>query len=443
VLTSCVDVLNWIFAFLVLGSVVTAAFSGTMESVSQASMASAKGAVELALGLIGQLALWLGFMAVLREAGALRALSRALSPLLRRLFPDVPRDHPALSAISLNLAANFLGMSNAATPFGLKAIAELETLNPSPGVATNAMALFLAINTSCLALPLVAVAVRATAGARHPGAIIVPSLLASAVGCSFAIVVAKLLERAPAFRLGHRTNGQAPIPPAAKHDVTSMGREAVAAPVEAGSPSALGWALAAAVVAILLGAAGRELWRAAPGAHGAAIKAMLESWLIPLLMSTVVLIGIGQRVRVYEAFVEAAKEGFQIAVSLIPYLVALLVGVGMFRASGALDGLVHLLTPITQAVGFPAEALPMALIRPLSGSGALAVMTDTMKAQGPDSFVSFLVSVMNGTSETTFYILAVYYGSVGVKAIRHTLVACLLADLMGIVAATVVCRMFY
>jgi spore maturation protein SpmA len=434
-------VLNWVFAILVVGSVLTAAFNGTMADVGNASMASAKSAVELAISLVGQMALWLGFLAVLREAGVMGSLARVLRPLMQRLFPEVPEDHPAIGAMIMNLAATMLGLSNAATPFGLKAIAELNSLNKRPGVATNSMALFLAMNTAGLTLlPLPAIAVRASLGSLSPGAIIVPNLLASSVALATAVLLAKLLERAPFFSV-ERAPGDGAVEFVSPRPASSA--EVQASEMETSSADRTRLSVALAIVLLLCFAMARQLWLGKPGQGWAITRALLSDWVLPLLMTATILVGFARRVKVYEVFVQAAKEGFQVAVTLIPYLVAILVAVGMFRASGALDGLVHAVGPVTRALGFPAEALPMALIRPLSGSGALGVMTEALKTYGPDSFLGQLISVLNGSSETTFYILAVYYGSVQVRSIRHTLAACLVADLFGVVAATVTCRLFF
>jgi spore maturation protein SpmA len=433
--------LNGIFVALVAGAVLVAAFSGTMPAVNDAALEEAKHAVEVLLKLVGVMALWLGFMRVLRDAGVMSSIARSLAPVLRRLFPDVPRDHPAMGAIVLNLAANVLGLGNAATPFGLKAMRELDTLNPRRGVATNAMALFLAINTSGLAvLPLGAIAVRASLGSTNPAGIIVPSLIASACATAAAIAVAKLLERWPLFaaeRAVVRDSNDGASPPGIDFAALDAA-ERIAAPGARMEPAR---ALLFAAFAIALSIAIARAFWAEPGFETA--KAMLSSWLLPALMAAIVLTGFARRIPVYDSFIAGAREGLQIAVTVLPYLIAILVGVGLFRASGALDAVMGAVEPATSLVGFPAEALPMALIRPLSGSGALAVMTETMSHYGPDSFVGFLVSVINGSSETTFYVLALYLGSVGVRASRHTVLACLAADFAGVAAALAASRAFF
>lgn len=437
--------MNWIFLGLIVISVLTGAFTGHMGAVTQAGIDSAKSAVDLSLALIGQMALWLGFFSVLREAGLISGVARLLSPVMRRLFPDVPADHPALGAMIMNLAANVLGLGNAATPFGLKAMRELDTLNTRRGVATNSMALFLAINTSGVAvLPLGAVAVRAALGSKDPAGIILPTLIATTCSTIVAVLVARLLQNRARFapeRYADVTVDEAAAP---THNAEALREaEALAArrPEAPGWKVALGWAIAAAtVVALGLHIAGL------PAEMGAmeATRGILGEWLLPLLMLAIVTLGFGRNVKVYEAFVSGAKEGFQVCIVIIPFLVAILVAVGMFRASGAMGAVTGAAGPLLAAAGgFPVEALPMALVRPLSGSGALAVMTEAMKTYGPDSFIGYLVSTINGGTETTFYVLALYFGSVQVKSLRHTLLACIAADVMGPTAAFLACKAMF
>ncbi len=433
--------LNGIFVALVTGAVLVAAFSGQMPAANDAALGAAKQAVEVLLKLVGVMALWLGFMRVLRDAGVMASLARALAPVLRRLFPEVPPDHPAMGAIVMNLAANVLGLGNAATPFGLKAMRELEALNPRPGVATNAMALFLAINTSGLAvLPLGAIALRASLGSKNAAGIIVPSLIASACATVAAIATAKLLERWPRFAAARavvrESNGDgAPLAP----DSSAFDAAERLAAADARMEPARAWLFVAFVSALSFAVTGA--FCAEPTFETA--KSMLSTWLLPALMAAIALGGFARRVPVYDAFIAGAREGVQIAVTVLPFMIAILVGVGLFRASGALDALIGAVAPLTSLAGFPAEALPMALIRPLSGSGALAVMTETMSHYGPDSFVGFLVCVINGSSETTFYVLALYLGSVGVRASRHTVLACLAGDLAGVAGALLASRAFF
>ena len=417
-----------------------------MPKVSEAGMASAKTAVDLAIGLAGQMTLWLGFMGVLREAGLMSMLARVLKPLMVRLFPEVPPDHPAMGAMIMNFAANMLGLANAATPFGLKAMSELDKLNPRRGVATNAMALFLAINTSGLAvLALGAVAVRATVGSRDAAGIILPSFLATSCTCVFAIFFCKLTEKMKAFAVESvpETPSEVPSTVARPGDAAAMQRaEEIAAPRAPAQGPRL-WVVVA-VFGVLAAAIVRHFLKAPPELSRFEVaRSMLSEWLLPTLMLAIVTFSMGRKVKVYETFVASAKEGFQIAVTIIPFLVAILVAIGMFRASGAMDVIVAALGPYTRSVGFPPEALPMALMKPLSGSGALAVMIETMKSYGPDSFIGYLVSVLNGSMETTFYVLAVYYGSIQVRVLRHTVVTCLAADLAGIIGATAITHLFF
>jgi len=435
-------VLNGIFVALVAAAVLAAAFAGEMPAANDAAIAAAKSAVDVTIGLVGVMALWLGFMRVLREAGFLGALARGLRPVLQRLFPDVPPDHPAMGAIVLNLAANVLGLGNAATPFGLAAMRELDQLNPRPGVATNAMALFLAINTAGIAvLPLGAIAVRASLGSANAAGIVAPSLVASACATLAAIAAAKWLERRRRFAMERaelpEPRGSAAAAPFAElRGFEEAQRLAAAAPLA--DPLRRGLALA---FALALSAALARAFYLAPSLETA--KSVLSSWLLPALMAAIALAGFARRVPVYDAFIAGAREGLGIAVAILPFMLAILVAVALFRASGALDALTAALAPLTGLVGFPAEALPMALIRPLSGSGALAVMTETMQHYGPDSFPGFLVCVINGSSETTFYVLALYLGSVGVRASRHTVIACLAGDLAGLAGALAASRVFF
>ena len=434
--------LNWIFLLLVVGGTLTAALTGTMEPVTKASADSAKSAVELAIGLVGQMALWLGVMKVLEEAGMMRAVAKVLAPVMRRLFPDVPEDHPAMGAMIMNLAANMMGLGNAATPFGLKAMMELNKLNAHPGVATNAMSLFLAINTSGVAvLPLGIVAVRASMGATNITGIILPSILATSCSTITAIIVCKIVERLHYFAVSR----YAVAPVEIKQPEQIKGMEQAEAIAHQAKPTIM-WRLMASICVfgvLALGVVLEARSVTSAGELGDLAKNILSAWLLPVIMVSILLIGFWKGVKVYEALITGAKEGFNICITIIPFLVAILVAIGMFRASGALDFLVKGVAPVTNLIGMPAEALPMAFIRPLSGSGALAVVVDTMKTHGPDSFVGFLVCVMNGSMETTFYVLALYFGSVGVRETRHTLIPCLAADAAGIMGALVFSRIFY
>lgn len=431
--------LNGLIVFAALASVFLAALSGQMQALTDAIVSSARGAVELAIGLIGLMAFFLGLMRVIEEAGALRHLARLLGPVMRRLFPGVPVHSPAMSAMILNIAANMLGLANAATPFGIKAMEELDKLNGERGTATNAMVLFLAINTSALALlPSGVVSMRAAVGSENAAGIFFPTWFASGCATLVGVTAAVLLSRLPACR---RTE-----PPPAQE----------ARPAEAGgaglsddeAPAARepmpGRRRAARLFWLALGALlGRFVWQHRTDPPFDLLAAVTSAWMLPMVVAVLVTYGWTRGVRVYDALVAGARQGFDVAVRIIPYLVAILVVVGMFRASGGIDLITTVLSPLTALVGLPAEALPMALLRPLTGSGAYAVMAEIMTASGPDSLVGYMVSTFQGSTETTFYTLAVYYGAVGIRRTRHTVPACLLADAAGIVGAVFIVNLMF
>lgn len=394
-----------------------------MEALSKAMVDSAAGSVELAFGLVGVMTLFLGLMKVAEKGGLLTVIARLIRPLMARLFPEVPPEHPAMGAMILNLSANVLGLGNAATPFGIRAMQELNRLNPTPGTATDAMALFLAINTSSVTLlPTGVIALRAAAGSADPAGILPTTLFATACSTVTAIIAVKLLRRLT----------RKPLPCPA--DAPPPADEGPAEPPEVLPDTAQGaypvWASVLALTGILT-------LIPVTVAYGRSIS----PWILPGLMAGFLIFGLCRRVRVYEAFVDGAKDGFQVAVKIIPYLVAILVAVGMLRASGAMDLMVGALGPWTAQVGLPAEALPMALMRPLSGSGAFAILASVINdpAIGPDSYTGYLVSTLQGCTETTFYVLAVYFGAVQVRRIRYTLAAGLIADLAGVAASVAAC----
>jgi spore maturation protein SpmA len=433
--------LNAIWLGLVLIAVVYAAFTGTMPAVTKAAFESAEYAIATVIKLTGFMIFMLGAMRVASDGGLLAAIARGLAPVLRRLFPEVPPDHPAMGAMVMNLASNMLGLGNAATPFGLKAMVELNKLNPYPGVATDPMVLFLVINSTALHLmaPTGTMAVRAAAGSASPGAIWVPTLIATLCSTLGGVATVYLLR-------GRARYAARPLADAEPIAATATGFEVPDAiappPAPAASParSALAAAIGIALFAGVLSAI------AVPGPERTsfeAAKEVAEQWLIPLLVAGLLLVGLRSGVRIYESMVAGAREGLDVVVRIVPYLVVILVAVGMFRASGALDLVIGALDPLTSAIGFPAEALPMALLRPLSGSGAFAVMAEILKTQGPDSFVGMLTSTLQGSTETTFYVLTLYCGSVGVREMRHAIVACLVGDLAGFAGATAACHLFF
>jgi spore maturation protein SpmA/spore maturation protein SpmB len=420
-----------------LSSIAVAAFTGRFDVMVKQLVEQASFAVEFTLGLIGVMALFLGLMHVAREGGLLAWVARKLGPVLTRLFPDVPADSPAMSAMIMNLSANVLGLGNAATPFGLKAMVELEKLNPRPGVATDAMALFLAINTTSVTLlPTGVIAVRAALGSEAPAAIWVPTLVATTASTLTAIVSCLAFRR--------RTPQSAALGAAAAASAAAAPPEP--APSEAlpepREPATGAARLLIAGFSVLLVAA--FAWRAwnAPSA-GAFAQEVSSHWLLPVLVAFLLLVGVAGRVKVYETAIVGMREALDVGVRIVPFLVAIFSAIAMFRASGAMDLLIGALEPVTSVVGMPAEALPMALLRPLSGSGAFGLMSEIMKTHGPDSFVGNLVSTLQGSTETTFYVLAVYYGAAGIRTARYTLAACLIGDFVGFATATAMCHAFF
>lgn len=409
--------MNVVFFALVLLAVLSAAWLDgsallagetpkTMAAVGDAIFDGAKSSVTLAIGLAGAMTLFLGLMKVVEAAGGLDALARLIRPVLVRLFPDVPANHPAMGAIVMNISANVLGLGNAATPFGIKAMQELETLNKHPGTATNAMVLFLAINTSGVAvLPTGVMAMREAAGSADPGAIFVPTLAASALNTIVAVLAAKGFSRL--FR--------PPVPPE-HHTVKESWLDLVPLVLVTGAFGAL-------VGVVYL------------------YKQVASAWIIPMLVLGMLALGVARGVRVYEVFIEGARDGFNSAIRIVPYLVAILTAVGMFRASGAMDRVVSFVGPVVQLVGMPPEVLPLALLRPLSGSGAYALTGEITKTYGPDTFIAQVAGTMQGTTETTFYVLAVYFGAVGISKTRHAVPTGLMSDLSGVLAAVWACHL--
>lgn len=386
-----------------------------MAGLAAGMVEKAAGAVTLSLGLVGVIALFLGLMKVAEEGGLLTIIARTVRPLMIRLFPDVPAHHPAMGAMILNMSANALGLGNAATPFGIRAMQELDKLNPHKGTATNAMALFLAINTSSVTLlPTGVIALRAAAGSTDPAGILPTTLVATICSTTVAILAAKLYQRFSAV-------------PATAGDAAP---EALPETAEAVTDAYPGW-VSALVLAGIAGLVPLTIF------WGKAIA----PWIIPGLMVVLLGFGFARGVRIYEAFVEGARDGFKVAIRIIPYLVAILVAVGMLQASGTMALLIGAIGPLTTSFGLPPEALPMALLRPLSGSGAYGILAAILQdpAIGPDSYTGYLVSTFQGTTETTFYVLAVYFGAVQIRRVRHALAAALTADVAGIAAAIAIC----
>ncbi len=395
-----------------------------MKDVTNSSLSIAGEAVKIALGLIGIMALWLGVMKVAEEAGLISFLARILKPVMKRLFPEIPSDHPAIGSMIMNISANMLGLGNAATPFGLKAMEEMEELNPNKGVASNSMITFLAINTAGLTLiPATAIAVRAAAGSSNPAIIIGTSIFGAACATIAGVSAAKLVEKFSTSGLGFSLW------------IKSNLRFFIGI-------------LLALIIVLVFSFTGilKSVFSALSFLSVIDFKGIIETLsvlAIPFLILVFIGYGAIKQVRVYETFVEGAKEGFNIAVKIIPYLVAMLVGIAIFRAGGAMDWLIQILNPITSAIGLPAEALPMALMRPLSGSGSLGIMAENLSVYGPDSFIGILVSTFFGSTETTFYVLAVYFGAVNIRNTRHALPVGLIADACGILGALFIVRLLF
>ena len=408
-------VLNYIWiAFFLIAFVVatvkllflgdTSVFPAIMDSTFETS----KTAFEISLGLTGVLALWLGIMRVGEQGGVVRAIARVLGPVFQKLFPEIPKNHPVVGNIFMNLSANMLGLDNAATPLGLKAMEGLQELNTKKDTASNSMIMFMVLNTSGLTIIPVSILVyRAQMGAAAPTDVFVPILLATFFSTLAGIIVTSLYQR---INLFNRTL------------LLTLG------------------GLSAAVAGIIWGFSRLD------GAMMNLVGTTAANVLLFIIIICFLLAGIKQRVNVYEAFVEGAKGGFETAVRIIPYLVAMLVGIGVFRASGAMDWLIEGVEWLVRLTGFDAEwvgALPTAIMKPLSGSGARGMMVDAMQTYGADSFVGRLSCIFQGSTDTTFYILAVYFGSVGIRHTRHAVTCGLLADLAGIFAAIGICYLFF
>ena len=408
-------VLNYIWiAFFVVAFVIgliQLIFFGNYDvfpAMMDSTFASSKTAFEISLGLTGVLSLWLGIMKIGEKGGMVNMLARVLSPVFCKLFPDIPKGHPVTGSIFMNIAANMLGLDNAATPLGLKAMEQLQELNPKKDTATNPMIMFLVLNTSGLTLIPVSIMVyRAQMGAAQPTDIFVPILLATFFSTLAGIIVTSFYQR---INLINRTmlltlGGASLLVASIIWGFSTMSKEQV----DLVSTSAANILLMTIIVGFILA-------------------------------------GVRKKVNVYDAFIEGAKDGFQTAVRIIPYLIAILVGIGVFRASGAMDWLIGGVKWTVEAVGGNTDfvgALPTALMKPLSGSGARGMMVDAMTTYGADSFVGRLSCIFQGSTDTTFYVLAVYFGSVGVRYTRHAVACGLLADLAGIIAAIAICYLFF
>ena len=403
----------WIAFFLIAFAiaVVRLVVFGDVEvfpAIMDSTFVSAKTAFEISLGLTGVLSLWLGVMKIGERGGLVALLARGLSPVFTKLFPEIPKGHPVVGNIFMNLAANMLGLDNAATPLGLKAMEGLQELNPKKDTASNAMIMFLVLNTSGLTvIPVSILVYRAQMGAAQPTDVFIPILLATFFSTLAGIIATSLYQR---INLLNRVL------------LLTLG----------------GVSLAVAGIMWGFSQLSRE--------DMATVASTVANVVLFTIVVGFILAGVRKRVNVYDAFIEGAKDGFSTAVRIIPYLVAILVGIGVFRASGAMDWLVDGIAWLVGLTGADAQwvgALPTALMKPLSGSGARGMMVDAMATYGADSFVGRLSCIFQGATDTTFYILAVYFGSVGVRYTRHAVACGLLADLAGVVAAVAICYFFF
>ena len=403
----------WIAFFLIAFAIalVKLVFMGDFEvfpAMMDSTFASSKTAFEISLGLTGVLSLWLGIMKIGERGGVVNVLARLLSPIFAKLFPDIPKGHPVTGSIFMNIAANMLGLDNAATPLGLKAMEQMQELNTKKDTASNPMIMFLVLNTSGLTLiPISILVYRAQMGAAQPTDVFIPILLATFFSTLAGIIITSLYQK---INLLNRTI------------LLTLGGAALL------------------VAAVIWGFAQLD------SALMNTVSTSAANILLMLIIIAFILAGVRKKVNVYDAFVEGAKDGFTTAVRIIPYLVAILVGIGVFRASGAMDMLISGIGWMVGACGFDTDfvaALPTALMKPLSGSGARGMMVDAMTTYGADSFVGRLSCIFQGSTDTTFYILAVYFGSVGIVKTRHAVACGLLADLAGIIAAIAICYMFF
>lgn len=374
--------------------------SAIFAQVVQATFDMASLSVEIALGLVGVLCLWLGFFTIAERAGFVKLLTKAFRPLFKQLMPEVPSDHPAIGSVTMNMAANMLGLDNAATPLGLKAMQDLQDLNPKKDTASNAQILFLVLNTSSVTLlPVTIFLFRAQQGSVDPTAVFIPILLATCVSTLAGLLLVAFIQKLNLFN---------------KTVFFYL----------------LGFSALIGLLLVFL-----------HNSHTSSLaerSSLLGNLLLLLIIITFLVMGFIRKVNVYDAFIDGAKQGFDVALKIIPYLVAMLVAIGMLRASLVLDALLAIMEKMVVAVGLNPDfiaALPTALMRPFSGSGARAMLLETMNTYGVDSFAANVAAIVQGSTETTFYVLAVYFGSVGIKRVRHAIGCGLFADLAGITAA--------
>lgn len=408
-------VLNYIWIGFVLIAIVVAMVAAfvtgsadPLTAVMNATFNSAKTGFEISLGLTGVLSLWLGIMKIGEKGGVVNAMSRLVAPFFCKIFPEVPKNHPAMGSMFMNMSANMLGLDNAATPLGLKAMHELQELNPKKDTATNPMIMFLVLNTSGLVIvPISIMVYRAQLGAANPSDVFLPILLATYFATLAGLIAVSVAQKINLFQ---------------KTILLTL----------------LGLTLLIVGVIVLFSQLSKEEIQF--------YSAFVANFLLLSIIALFLISGIRKKINVYEAFIEGAKEGFKVAVGIIPYLVAILVGIGMFRASGAMDFVVVGIEKVFAWAGFNTDfvgALPTALMKPLSGSGSRGMMIDAMKMYGANSFVGRLSCLVQGSTDTTFYILAVYFGSVGISKMRHAVVCGLIADFVGAFAAICIGYLFF
>jgi spore maturation protein SpmA len=453
--------LNVIWLFMILVAVLVGGFTGRLDALTSGAFDMAKFAVmDIALPLIGLMAIWMGMMRLAERSGLVQLLARALRPAMRRLFPDVPVEHPAQGAMVLNMAANMLGLGNAATPLGLRAMALLQKLNPHPTVASNAMVTFLAVNTASIQLvPTTAISIMAVQASNqgvasgHAASIVLPALITTVIAMACGIFMAKALSNTRAFR----------IPADEPRVDLDAGAGAISAePEETPEPARLtAWGRAflflffGAFVAMFIILVWPQAANALPRAFGwgwgyADLWPGIEEWMrvlraistlaVPFLLSFFPLYAWLRGVPVYAQFCEGAKDAFGTAQRIIPFLVAMLIAIRMLREAGVIQMITSVLQPALNFVGFPADLLPLALMRPLSGSASQGLFVDVVATHGADSLIAKMAATIYGSTETTFYVLAVYFGSVGIRKTRHAVLAGLTADVVAIFMAIAVCR---
>jgi spore maturation protein SpmA len=463
------SMLNNIWAFLIVSGLLMAGLLGRITGdggVIEMALSDAKKAVmTIALPLAGVMMFWLGLLRLLEKAGVLNLLTRLLSPVLRLLFSQVPRDHPAMNAMVMNLGANMLGLGNAATPLGLKAMGHLQELNPSKRVPTNAMCVFLALNTAGFSLiPMSSITYLTAAGVNGPTRVIIPTILATAFTTLIAILACRTYEKFPFFAVRPSdldAEAEGEVDAKVEHPITRGGWVALGAllfgflgmaVLELGDPA---WRID---LIRFLGLEGLLADAQAAQQHVAAkvsadpapdvmnwkrIMNSASALAIPAILLVAIGVALARGVKVYEEFVEGAKEGFAVATRIMPFLVAMLAALAIFKGSGMLMILGHLLNPLLSFLGFPVDLLPLALMRPLSGSGSLGILNEILTNPELSEGVKMTAAIMFGSTETTFYVIAVYFGSVGIRNVRHALAAGLTADLAGMIAAVTFGRLLF